>query len=116
MCNAHASASSSVLGVGGKDTTPDSSRGIGMTLGVGGGVGKDRRDVMVERGPPPAHTSTGLSTSGPAPGIILTPSRDSGQALALSRLRRTFSQSREWGLDSAPDPRGNPLPLYPPLP
>jgi len=24
-----------------------------MTLGVGGGVGKDRRDGVVERGPPP---------------------------------------------------------------
>ncbi len=38
MCNAHAYTSSSVLGGGGKDTAPDSSRGIGMTLGVGGGM------------------------------------------------------------------------------
>jgi len=75
MCNSHASASSSVLGGGGKDTTPDSSRGIGMTLGVGGGVVKDRRDVMMERGPPSAHTSMGLSTSGPTPGMNTTPFR-----------------------------------------
>ena len=77
MCDAHAYASSSVLGGGGKDTTPDSSRGIGMTLGVGGG----RAQGVVERGPPPTHTSTALRVSGPTPGRVPTRGTHRGEGI-----------------------------------
>ena len=55
MCDAHAYASSSVLGGGRKDTTPDSSRGIGMTWGVGGGGVEERRGGWEVCGLPPAR-------------------------------------------------------------
>ena len=37
------------------------------------------------------------------PGVTLTPSGDSGQALALSRLRRIYDPSRKRGRDPSPD-------------
>ena len=114
MCVAHAYASSSVLGEGGKGHHPRFLAGHRNDIGSRGWRVVEGLGELMERGPPPAHTSTGLSTSGPTPGIILTPSRDSGQALALSRLRRTFSQSREWGLDTAHPPhRGTLTPFIP---